>query len=100
MLATLALGGGTSAHIETITVPAAPLEDTSLVSRAAVPRLVGLPLNAARRRARGAGFLVEVEGTGVLDLVLARRRPVSRQEPRPGVVRPIGSTIHLEVAPR
>ena len=100
VLATLALGGGATTHIETVTVPAAPDEDMSLVSRTAVPRLVGVPLDDARDRLRDAGFLVEVDGARPTDLVLGRGLTVIDQDPAGGTVLTTGSTVRVRVRPR
>lgn len=99
VLATLALGGGSSTHIETVTVPAAPAPDTGLVSRGPVPRLVGVPLDAARDRLRDAGLLVEVDGAGFGDLLIGRGLEVIAQDPPGGAVLPTGSTVRLRVRP-
>lgn len=96
-VATLLLGGGSSTHIETVTVPARPLPDTRLVSRGPVPRLVGVPLDAARDRLRDAGFLVEVDGAGLGDLLLGRGLLVVAQDPPGGAIRTTGSIVRLRV---
>lgn len=99
VLTTLVLGGGTSAQIETITVPAPPAPDTGLVSRGRVPRVVGVPLDAARDRLRDAGFLVDVQGASLGDLLLGRGLRVIAQDPQGGGVERTGSTVHLRVRP-
>ena len=100
VLATLALGGGATNRVVTITVPAEPPEDTRLVARTAVPDVVGYPLGTARTRLRTDGFLVEVVGAGLVDRLLRRPLTVTEQDPRGGVVREVGSTVHLRVRRR
>ncbi|MFL5821455.1 MAG: PASTA domain-containing protein [Solirubrobacteraceae bacterium] len=98
VLLTLALGGGPVREVETITVQTARPEDFALVARTAVPSVVGQPLVAARDRLEDAGFLVDVDGAGLVGLVLDRGWRVVAQTPRGRVVVPTGSTVHLTVA--
>jgi hypothetical protein len=100
VLATLALGGGATNRVVTITVPAEPPEDTRLVARTAVPDVIGDPLGTARRRLRGDGFLVEVVGAGLLDRLFRRPLTVTRQDPRAGAVLEVGATVYLRVRRR
>ena len=100
MLLTLALGGGPVREVETITVQTARAEDFALVARTAVPGVVGQPLGAATDRLQDAGFLVDVDGAGLIGLLLSRRWRVFSQAPAGGVVAPTGSTVHLTVARR
>jgi hypothetical protein len=97
---TLALGGGRSAHVTTITVPPPAPEDTSLAAKGPVPAVVGRPVREARRRLARSGFLVEVRGAGRLALLLSRGWTVTAQVPRAGTVAPTGSTVRLVVARR
>jgi PASTA domain len=99
VVATLVLGGGTSARIETITVPAKPPEDTALVSRAPVPAVAAQRLDRAKARLRDAGFLVEVEGGGLFGVLLDRNWRVTGQDPAAGVSLPVGSTVRLRARP-
>lgn len=101
VLATIALGGGRSAHVETITVPARADEETGLVSKAQVPPLMGLPLSDARDRLHRVGFLVEVDGADLRDLLLPGGRwAVATQYPAPGTVKATGSTVRLTLRRR
>ena len=97
VLATLALGGGASSRVVTITVPAPPPEDTRLVARTAVPDVVGYPLGSARRRLRSDGLLVEVMGAPLLHRLLRLPMTVTRQDPPAGAVVEVGSTVQLRV---
>jgi beta-lactam-binding protein with PASTA domain len=97
---TLALGGGRSAHVDTITVPASPREDTRLAARVQVPPLTGLSLSAAEGRLRQAGLSVEVEGAGVVELALSRAWVVDQQYPPAGTVVLVGSAVQVIVLRR
>ena len=97
---TLALGGGRSAHVNTITVPATPPQDTRLAAQVQVPPLTGLSLSGAEVRLRGAGLSVEVEGAGLIELSLTRRWVVTDQYPRAGTVVPVGSAVQAVVRRR
>jgi len=97
---TLALGGGRSAHVNTITVPAAPPEDTRLAAQVQVPPLTGLSLSAAEGRLRGAGLAVEVVGAGVIELSISRGWLVTDQYPRAGTVVAVGSAVQAVVRRR
>lgn len=97
VLLTLALGGGPVRQVETITVQTARAEDFALVARTAVPRVVGESLGTATDRLQDAGFLVDVDGPGLVGLLLGRRWKVVAQTPGGGVVVPTGSTVHLTV---
>jgi hypothetical protein len=100
VLLTLALGGGASRKVDTITVETARPEDFALVARTAVPAVVGEPLDTARDRIEDAGFLVDVDGAGLAGLLLRRGWRVTGQVPAGGVVLTTGSTVHLTVARR
>jgi PASTA domain len=100
VLLTLALGGGPVRQVETITVQTARAEDFALVARTAVPDVVGQPLGAATDRLQDAGFLVDVDGAGLIGLLVGRRWKVVAQTPGGGVVVPTGATGHLTVARR
>jgi hypothetical protein len=100
VLLTLALGGGPVRQVETITVQTARAEDFALVARTAVPRVVREPLGTATDRLQDAGFLVDVDGAGLVGLLLGRGWTVVAQTPGGGVVVPTGSTVHLIVARR
>jgi len=100
VLLTVARGGGPVRQVETITVQTARAEDFALVSRTAVPRVVGQPLGTATDRLQDAGFLVDVDGAGLIGLLLGRRWRVVAQTPGGGVAVPTGSTVHLTVAGR
>jgi hypothetical protein len=100
VLLTLALGGGPVRQVETITVQTARAEDFALVARTAVPNVVGQPLGAATDRLQDAGFLVDVDGAGLIGLLVGRGWKVVAQTPGGGVVVATGSTVHLTVARR
>lgn len=99
VVATLALGGGSSARIETITVPATAPPEPALFSRTPIPAVVGRPLSVARSELESAGFLVQVAGASFPSLLLRGGWTVRAQSPAAGVVAPTGKTIVLVVSP-
>jgi len=100
VLATLALGGGASNDVTTVTVAPRPPEDATLVAKTAVPAVSGERLDVAKDRVRRAGFLVELEGGGVLGVVRDRNWEVTSQDPVAGQVLQTGSTVRLRIERR
>jgi len=100
VLLTLALGGGTSNDVTTVTLPARPPEDATLVAKTAVPAVVGERLDVAKDRVRRAGFIVEVEGGGILGVLRERNWEVTSQDPVGGQVLQTGSTVRVRIERR
>jgi hypothetical protein len=100
VLVTLALGGGASSQVQTVTVVTPPPTDALIVAQTAVPRVVGERLDVAKRRVGRAGFLAEVEGGGIAALLHDRRWRVAGQSPRAGKPIQTGSPVHLRVTRR
>jgi hypothetical protein len=100
VLITLALGGGGSNQVRTVTVTTHPPPDATLVAKTAVPNVVGERLDVAKDRVRRTGFIVLVEGGGLLGVIRDRNWQVESQDPVGGQVLQTGSTVHLRVERR
>lgn len=100
VLVTIALGGGHSDTVRTVTVVTHPPPEASLVAKTAVPRVVGERLDVAKARVRRTGFIASVEGGGLLALLRDRGWRVAGQDPEAGQVKQTGSTVHLRVERR
>jgi hypothetical protein len=100
VLITLALGGGGSNDVRTVTVTTHPPPDATIVAKTAVPNVVGERLDVAKDRVRRTGFIVLVEGGGVLGVIRDRNWQVESQDPVGGQVLQTGSTVHLRVERR
>jgi hypothetical protein len=97
VLIALALGGGSSTDIRTITVKPKPPPDATLVAKTAVPNAVGMRLDIAKDTVQRAGFTVKVEGGGVLGVIRERNWMVTSQDPVAGQLLQVGSTVHLRI---
>jgi hypothetical protein len=100
VLVTLALGGGRSDTIRTVTVTTHPLPDATLIAKTAVPGVVGERLDVAKDRVRRTGFIAVVEGGGILGVLRDRNWQVQSQDPVGGKVLETGSTVRLRVERR
>lgn len=100
VLITLALGGGHSDTIRTVTVTTHPPPDATLIAKTAVPSVVGERLDVAKDRVRRTGFIALVEGGGILGVLRDRNWQVESQDPVGGKVLETGSTVHLRVERR
>jgi hypothetical protein len=96
----LALGGGESAEVRTVTVHTRPPAGAKLIAKTAVPGVVGERLDVAKSRVRRAGLVVEVQGGGILAILRQRKWEVSGQDPVGGQVLQTGSTVRLRVQRR
>jgi hypothetical protein len=100
VLITLALGGGGSDEVRTVTVATHPPPDATIIAKTAVPDVVGERLDVAKDRVRRTGFIVLVEGGGILGVIRDRNWEVTSQDPVGGQSEQTGSTVHLRVERR
>jgi PASTA domain len=100
VLATLALGGGDSTEVRSVTVTTRADPGRMLIAKTAVPNVVGEPLDTAKDRVRRVGFIAEVQGGGILGVVRERNWTVTGQDPGSGRVLEVGDTVRLRVQPR
>jgi hypothetical protein len=100
VLAALALGGGESVDVRTVTVTTRQAPESALVAEAIVPAVVGARLDVARARVRRAGFVAVVEGAGILGVLHPSTFTVTGQDPRPGGAHELGKSVHLRVHER
>jgi hypothetical protein len=100
VLVTVALGGGRSDTVRTVTVVTHPPPQATLIAKTAVPGVVGERLDVAKDRVRRAGFIALVEGGGILGVLRDRNWQVQSQDPVGGQVLQTGSTVHLRVERR
>jgi hypothetical protein len=100
VLATLALGGGDSTDVRSVTVTTRSDPGQALIAKAPVPRVVGERLDLAKDRVRRVGLVAEVEGGGLVAVVRAQRWRVTGQDPGAGRVAEVGSTVRLRVEQR
>jgi hypothetical protein len=100
VLVTVALGGGSSDTVRTVTVVTHPPPQATLIAKTAVPGVVGERLDVAKDRVRRAGFIALVEGGGILGVLRDRNWQVASQDPVGGQVLQTGSTVHLRVERR
>jgi hypothetical protein len=100
VLITVALGGGQSDTVRTVTVVTHPPPQATLIAKTAVPGVVGERLDVAKDRVRRAGFIALVEGGGILGVLRDRNWQVESQDPVGGQVLQTGSTVHLRVERR
>jgi hypothetical protein len=97
VLLALALGGGSSARVQTITITTRPPNGATLVAKTAVPGVVGQRLDIAKDRLRGSGFVPEVEGGGLRALLRQTDWKVMSQDPAGGQRLQTGSAVKLRV---
>jgi hypothetical protein len=100
VLITLALGGGGSDRVRTVTVATHPQPDSTVIAKAAVPNVVGERLDLAKERVRRTGFLALVDGGGLLAVLRDRSWQVRSQDPEAGHSEEVGSTVRLRVERR
>jgi hypothetical protein len=101
LVVALGLGAGRSTtRTTTVTVAGRPSSDGTLVAKTAAPAVVGERLDIAQDRVRRAGFVVKVEGGGVLGVIRDRNWEVTSQDPVAGQVLQTGSTVRLRIERR
>ncbi|MDQ6914509.1 MAG: PASTA domain-containing protein [Actinomycetota bacterium] len=100
VLITVALGGGHSDTVRTVTVVTHPPPEATLIAKTAVPNVVGERLDVAKDRVRRASFIASVEGGGILGVLRDRNWQVRSQDPVGGQVLQTGSTVRLRVERR
>ena len=101
LVVALGLGAGRStSRTTTVTVAGQPSSNGTLVAKTAVPAVIGERLDIAKDRVRRAGFVVKVEGGGVLGVIRDRNWEVTSQDPVGGQVLQTGSTVRLRIERR
>jgi hypothetical protein len=73
----------------------APTGDETVVTKTAVPDVVGEPLDTAHERLERAGFAVEEEDNGLFGSIVDSNWEVAEQDPAAGEVIERGSTVHI-----
>ena len=95
------LGGAKNVeHERTVTVPGIVTNGGTVITKTAVPDLVGQRLDVARQRLERAGFDADVEGGGILGVIVAGNWEVVSQDPQPGRDLEQGSTVHVQISRR
>ena len=102
VLLVVVLGGRTEVRTETrtVTVNAAVTTGGTVVVTTAVPDLVGQRLDVAKERLARAKFEADVDGGGVLGIVVDGNWEVVAQRPPGGTQLEQGSSVRLDVVRR
>lgn len=104
VLLVAALGGAKPARTATVTVttPAASGQRPggTVITKVRVPELVGQRLDVALDRLTRSGFDPDVEGGGLLGVVVEANWEVVAQDPAPGGFLEQGSTVRVEIERR
>lgn len=103
VLLAVALGAGGTETVtvaRTVTVPGAVTSGGTVIVQTEVPDLVGERLDIAKDRLARSKFEADVEGGGVLGIVVERNWEVVAQRPAPGTVFEQGSTVRLDAVRR
>ena len=100
LVVALGLGAGRSTTRTTTVTAGSRPPDGTLVAKTAVPAVIGERLDIAKDRVRRAGFVVKVEGGGVLGVIRERNWEVTSQDPVAGQVLQTGSTVRLRIERR
>lgn len=104
VLFVVALGVGPGeARTRTVTVVsrAPPLSgDETVITKTAVPDVVGERLDTARERIERAGFDVDEDGGGMFGSIVDSNWEVASQKPAAGTLLERGSTVHIELERR
>jgi hypothetical protein len=95
---TLRAGGKTTTR--TVTAGNTSKPNGTLIAKTAVPAVIGERLDIAKDRVRAVGFVVKVEGGGVLGVIRDRNWQVTSQEPVAGQLLQTGSTVRLRIERR
>jgi hypothetical protein len=97
----LLLGLGSTTTTRTVTKAAAPAKpanpNATVITVTAVPDVVGQPLDLAQQRMSRAGFKVDVNGGGLLGVVVPENWQVVAQDPPGGERLERGSTVTLDI---
>ena len=93
------LGGAKNVvHEKTVTVPSSVTTNGgTVITKTVVPDLIGQPLDLALDRLDRAGFEADVDGGGVLGILVAENWEVVDQSPPGGEMLEQGSTVSLVV---
>lgn len=101
VLFVVALGAGpgeTRTRTVTVVSRAPPLRGgETVITKTAVPDVVGERLDTARERIERAGFEVDEEEGGLFGSVVDSNWEVVEQDPAPDVLLELGSTVHLKL---
>ncbi|MDX6643684.1 MAG: hypothetical protein QOD76_1646 [Solirubrobacteraceae bacterium] len=95
---TLHAGGKTTTR--TVTAGNTSQPSATLIAKTAVPAVIGERLDIAKDRVRAVGFVVKVEGGGVLGVIRERNWQVTSQDPVAGQLLQTGSTVRLRIERR
>jgi hypothetical protein len=96
----LGIGQAQEPPARTVTVlsRAPPLSgDETVITKTAVPNVVGERLDVAHQRLERAGFMVKEEDNGLFGTIVDSNWEVKEQDPAPGVSLERGSTVHIEL---
>lgn len=103
VLFVVALGIGQAAdppRARTVTVMArapAPSGDETVITKTAVPDVVGERLDVAHDRLERAGFMVKEEDGGLFGTIVDSNWEVVEQDPEAGISLERGSTVHIKL---
>jgi PASTA domain-containing protein len=100
LILALALGAGGKTTTRTVTVGGTPQPKGTLIAKTAVPSVIGERLDIAKDRVRSVGFVVKVEGGGVIGVIRDQNWQVTSQDPVAGQLLQTGSTVHLRIERR
>lgn len=104
VLFVVALGSGPAAtrtRTVTVTSRAPPLSgDETVITKTAVPDVVGERLDTARRRLERAGFDVDEDDGGLFGSIVDANWEVVAQDPEPGIVLERGSSVRIDLGRR
>jgi hypothetical protein len=100
LILALVLGAGGKTTTRTVTVGSASQPHGTLIAKTAVPSVIGERLDIAKDRVRAIGFVVKVEGGGVLGVIRDRNWQVTSQDPLAGQLLQTGSTVRLRIERR
>jgi hypothetical protein len=96
----LGLGLGEGTTTRTVTVGSTSPATGTLITKTAVPSVIGERLDIAKDRVRAVGFVVKVEGGGVLGVIREQNWQVTSEDPVPGQLLQTGSTVRLRIERR
>ncbi|MDX6668688.1 MAG: hypothetical protein QOK04_2068 [Solirubrobacteraceae bacterium] len=99
LILALALGAG-GRTTRTVTVGSTAQPNGTLIAKTAVPSVIGERLDIAKDRVRAVGFVVKVEGGGVLGVIRDQNWQVTSQDPVAGQLLQTGSTVRLRIERR
>lgn len=96
----LGIGQAEAPPTKTVTVLSrvqAPSGDETVITKTAVPDVVGERLDVAHERLERAGFMVKEEENGWFGSVVDSNWEVKEQDPAAGTALERGSTVHIKL---